>query len=111
MGMPSTTKSVEPAPKLRVTYFSWTSLRPHCAHALSAEVGSDDEELAVETELDDDFTGRAFERGALDNVLGFTAAAVALVLDDLPREDDVLEIEDGERLSSSSASAAWVETT
>ncbi len=94
--MPSTTKSVEPAPKLRVTYLSWTLLSPHCAHALSAEVDSDDEELAVVTELDDDFTGRAFERGTLDDVLGFTARTVALALDDLPCEDDVLEVKDGE---------------
>ena len=94
--MRSTTKSVGPAPKLRVTYFNWTSPSPHCAHALSAELGSDDEELAVAAELDDDFTACAFERGALDDLFGFAARAVALALDDLPREDDVFEVKDGE---------------
>jgi hypothetical protein len=32
----------------------------------------------------------------LDDVLRFTGAAIALALDDLAREDDVFEIEDGE---------------
>ena len=48
------------------------------------------------TDFDDDFTGVARERGALDDVLGFAGCTVALALDDLPREDDVFKVEDGE---------------
>lgn len=43
-----------------------------------------------------DFAANPFECGAVGDVLGFAGRAVALALDDLPREDDVLEIEDGE---------------
>ena len=40
--------------------------------------------------------GRAFARAALDDALDVTRGTVALALDDLPRENDVLEVEDGE---------------
>ena len=48
------------------------------------------------TDFGDDFAGVTCERGTLDDVLGFAGRAVSLTLDDLPREDDVFKIEDGE---------------
>ena len=42
------------------------------------------------------FGGIAGERGALDDILDFTSCLVPLALDDLAREDDVFEINDGE---------------
>ena len=69
---------------------------PQWAHALSADVDSDDDELATVTDFGNDFAGIARERGALDDVLGFAGRAVSLTLDDLPGKDDVLKIEDGE---------------
>ena len=96
MGMASMTSRCGPLPKLRVTYFSWTLVPPQWAHALSGDVDSDDDELATVTDFGNDFAGIARERGALDDVLGFTGRAVSLTLDDLPRKDDVFKIEDGE---------------
>lgn len=52
MGIPSMTMSAAPLPKLRVTY-----LAPQWAHRRSAEVDSDDDELAFEADFDDDFRG------------------------------------------------------
>lgn len=69
---------------------------PQWAHALSADVDSDDDELATVTDFGNDFAGIARERGALDDVLGFAGRAVSLTLDDLPGKDDVFKIEDGE---------------
>ena len=80
------TSSAAPLPKLRVTYFSCGELAPQCAQCRSAEVGSDD----------DDLCGGAGERDAGDDALDFAGFDVALTLRDLPREDDVFEIEDGE---------------
>lgn len=57
MGMPSMTKSAAPLPKLGVTYFSCGELTPQRAHRCSAEVDSDDNELAAEADFDDDFCG------------------------------------------------------
>ena len=44
----------------------------------------------------DDFSGDSIEGAALNDVLRFAGAAIALALDDLAREDDVFEIEDRE---------------
>ena len=90
------TSSAAPLPKLRVTYFSCGELAPQCAQCRSAEVGSDDDELAAEAAFDDDLCGGAGERDAGDDALDFAGFDVALTLRDLPREDDVFEIEDGE---------------
>jgi hypothetical protein len=57
MGIPSMTNSAAPLPKLRVTYLSCGEAAPQCAHWLSAEVDSDDDELAAEADFDDDFRG------------------------------------------------------
>ena len=40
--------------------------------------------------------GRAFARAALDDALDVACGAVALALDELPRENDIFEVEDGE---------------
>ena len=64
--------------------------------ALQDDIDGDDEERARVANFGDDFGGCAAERAALDDVLRFTGAAIALALDDLAREDDVFEIEDGE---------------
>ena len=69
---------------------------PQWAHALSTEVDSDDDELATVTDLGDDLAGCAFERGTLDDVLGFAGLSVSLALDNLPREDDVFKVKDRE---------------
>ena len=89
------TSSADPLPKLRVTYFSCGPPAPQCAQPRSAEVDSDDDELAAEADFDNGFCERAVERVARDDVLDFAGLAVALTLLDLPREDDVLEVEDG----------------
>ena len=49
------TRSAAPLPKLRVTYLSCGEPAPHCAHCRSAEVDSDDDELAADAGFDDDF--------------------------------------------------------
>jgi hypothetical protein len=90
------TRSAAPLPKLRVTYFSCGEPAPQCVHCRSAEVDSDDDELAAEAGIDDDFCGRAVERDARNGALDFADLDVTLTLRDLPREDDVLEVEDGE---------------
>ncbi len=48
------------------------------------------------TDFGNNFTGDAFERGALDDILGLSRRLVSLALDDLTREDDVFKVEDGE---------------
>jgi len=83
-------------PKLRVTYFSCTLPPPQTAQPASTEVDSDDNKPARGTDFEDDFAGLAAERGALDDVLDFPGCAVSLGLRDLAREDDVLEVKDGE---------------
>ena len=57
MGMPSMTNSAAPLPKLRVTTLSCGEAAPQWAHWRSAEVDSDDDELAAGTDFDDDFCG------------------------------------------------------
>ena len=90
--MPSITSSDGPRPKLRVTVRCCTPARPHAAQRGLDTVDGDDEEIAVR------FGKDTVERFASDDVFNFTALVVALPLDDLAREDDVFEIEDGEVL-------------
>ena len=94
--MASITNKADPLPKLRVMRFSCKDVFPQLAQRVSTEVGRDDEELAGETNLDDGLRGRPVERDAADNALDFARLDVALAPGDLPREDDVFEIEDGE---------------
>jgi hypothetical protein len=96
IGMPSMIRRLSPLPKLRVTCLSEGLPAPQLLQLSSAEVGSDDDELASGANLDDSFAGEAREGLALDDVLGFPARPVALTLDDLPGEDDVFEVEDSE---------------
>lgn len=102
MGIPSMTSSAAPLPKLRVTYSSCGPVAPQCARLRSALVDSEDEELANDADLDDGFCPRAIERAAVDDVLDLAGLDVALALADLLCEDDVLEVEDGEFVISSS---------
>ena len=67
---------------------------PQWAQAASTDVDSDDDELPVVADFDDDFASITFERGALDDVLGFAGRTISLALDDLTREDDVFKVED-----------------
>ncbi len=48
------------------------------------------------TNFGNDFSGCSVKGAALDDVLRFASAAVALALDDLAREDDVFKVKDGE---------------
>ena len=66
------------------------------AQILSTEVDGDDDEPVALADLGNDFAERTFEGGASDDVLGFAGVAVALALDDLPREDDAFEVENAE---------------
>ena len=84
-----------PCPKLRVTSWISTPMRPHEAHALG-DVYRDDEERARGAELDDDFRRGPSERKAVDDALDLARFEVALTFDDFAREDDVLEVEDRE---------------
>ena len=93
--MASITSKAAPLPKLRVTCFSCKTALPQWAQWRSTEVDSNDDELARETDFDDGFGTGPFERDAIDDTLDFTGLSVALTLTDLPREDDVFEIEDG----------------
>ena len=60
------------------------------------DIDGDDEELACVADFGDDLSGCSIKGAALDDVLRFAGAAIALPLDDLAREDDVFEIKDGE---------------
>ena len=88
------TSKAEPLPKLRVTCFSCTEVLPQCAQLCSAEVDGDDDELTSEADFDNRFAGRSVECDPGDDTLDFTGLRVALVLGDLPSEEDVFEIED-----------------
>lgn len=81
-------------PKLRVTNLSCGDSAPQCAHWRSDEIDSDDDEAADETGFDDSFRCGSAERDARDNAFDLAGLGVALALNDLPREDDVFEIED-----------------
>ena len=60
------------------------------------DIDGDDEELTGVGNFGDNFGGCSVERATLDDVLRFAGAAIALALDDLAREEDVFEVEDGE---------------
>ena len=60
------------------------------------DTDGDDEELARVANFGDDLGGSTVEGATLDDVLRFAGAAVALVLDNLAREDDAFEVKDGE---------------
>ena len=65
-------------------------------HPLLDDIDGDDEESTRLANLCDDFSGSAVKGPALDDVLRFAGAAIALPLDDLAREDDVFEVKDRE---------------
>lgn len=96
IGIRSIKSRPAPAPKLRVTSRCRTLGLAQNAQPPSAAVGGDDDELAGEPDLDDDFGGRAVERRARDDALDFARSDVALAFGDLPGEDDVFEVEDRE---------------
>ena len=60
------------------------------------DIDGDDVELARVADFGDDLSGSSVKCPALDDVLRFAGTAITLPLDDLPREDDVFEIKDGE---------------
>ena len=65
-------------------------------HPLLDDIDGDDEEPTRVANFCDDFSGSAVEGPALDDVLRFAGAAIALSFDDLAREDDVFEVKDRE---------------
>jgi hypothetical protein len=65
---------------------------PQEAQIWLGPVGRDDEEATVRRDLDEDLCASSVERFAADDALCFSRLAVPLVLDDLPREDDVFEV-------------------
>ncbi len=69
---------------------------PQYAQLRSAEVSSNDDELAGEADFDDGFSRFSVKRNATDDELDFAGLRVALALEDVAGEDDVFEIEDGE---------------
>jgi hypothetical protein len=66
------------------------------AHFFSADLGSNDDELARKADFDNGSGFKTFNGKAFDEVLNFAALFVPLMLDDLSGKDDVLEIKDGE---------------
>ncbi len=70
------TKRADPLPKLRVTYLSCGEPPPQCAHCVSADIDSDDEELSAEADFEDDFCARPVERVARDDALDFARFGV-----------------------------------
>ena len=60
------------------------------------DIDGDDVELARVADFGDDLSGSSVKGATLDDVLRFAGVAITLPLDDLPREDDVFEIKDGE---------------
>ena len=89
---------VGPRPKLRVTLRSSTPGSPHAVQIATGldTVGSDDEEYASKTELDDRFGFDAFKRDTADDELDFTRLSVALTRDDVAGEKDAFEVKDRE---------------
>ena len=65
-------------------------------HPLLDDIDGDDEEPTRVANFCDDFSGSAVEGPALDDVLRFAGAAIALSFDDLACEDDVFEVKDRE---------------
>ena len=72
------------------------------------KVDRNDEEVPTRAEPDNCFGVESGNRDAADDELALVRLAVALPLDDFAGEKDVFEIE---RLSSSSSSVAWTDTT
>ena len=65
-------------------------------HPLLDDIDGDDEEPTRVADFCDDFSGSTVEGPALDDVLRFAGAAIALSFDDFAREDDVFEVKDRE---------------
>jgi len=66
------------------------------AQRWSEDIGCDDDELAGEADFHDGLRKTAIERDAGDDDFAFAGLGVPLARGDLPREDDVFEINDGE---------------
>ena len=96
LGMPSTTSSVRPRPKLRVTSRSCAPGRPHDSQRSVDAVNRDDAEPSSPVDLDDRFGLLPIERAAADDTLDFARRPVALVRDNRACEDDIFEVEDCE---------------
>ena len=94
--MASITNKADPLPKLRVTRLSCKEALPQLAQPVSTKVDRDDKELSRGADFDDGLGGRPVERDAADGAFDLTCTDVPLALEDLSREDDVLEIKDGE---------------
>jgi len=92
----SITNNDRPRPKLRVTLRTVTPSRPHEAQVVLDTVGSDDEERAARTELDDRFGFNAFKGDTTDDELDFARSSVALTFNDFASEDDVFEVKERE---------------
>ena len=75
---------------------TWTPGRPQEAQRPLDEVDGDDDEAARGPDLDDGLGLRAVNRAASDDALDFPGLSVPLAIDDLAREDSVLEVEDRE---------------
>jgi hypothetical protein len=73
-------------------------------------VDRDDEEIAERAEPDDCLGLESADCGATDDELALVRLAIALALDDFPGEKDVSRSRIV-RLSSSSSSTTWMDTT
>lgn len=94
--MASITSKAAALPKLRVTCLICTEELPQWAQRLSEDIDCDGDEFAGKANFDDGLRRFAVESDTGDDDLAFAGLAVALALRDLPREDDVFEIKDGE---------------
>jgi len=94
--MASMTIKAEALPKLRVTCFTCTEELPQWAQRWSEDIGRDDDKFAGDADFDDDLRRLAVEGDAGDNDFALAGLGVTLTFRDLPREDDVFEIKDGE---------------
>ena len=65
-------------------------------HPLLDDIDGDDEESPRVANFRGDFCGNAIKGPALDDVLRFAGAAMALSFGDLSREDDAFEVKDRE---------------
>jgi len=89
-------RSAGPRPKLRVTLRSCTPVWPQEAQRSLRKVDRDNEELSARPDFDDCFSLRVVEGVPSDDIFDLAALPVALMLDDLAREDDTFEVEDRE---------------
>ena len=94
--MASMTSNAEALPKLRVTCLTCTEELPQWAQRWSEDISCDNDEFAGEADFDDGLRRFAVKRNAGDNDFAFAGLGVALTFRDLPREDNVFEIKDGE---------------